>query len=188
MSIFEQVLLARRRRFKLNNIPSAFAWQKGAIMDFTIPDALSKDLSGFKQFLNDRVQSRLPEWYQRREIPADFFREMGAGQWYGITSKSDKLIKGSALREALIAEELAKISPGLAVAALVHIDLGLIALHLCGSDGLKSRYGPSAAKGQTLMHPRHPEHHCASMRATTPPTIILSRASTVNALAAAAWA
>ena len=120
-------------------------------MDFTIPESIAKDIIGFKRFLKDRLQPKLPEWYQRQEIPADFFREMGEGQWYGITSKSDTLIKGSALREALIAEELAKISPGLAVAALVHIDLGLIALHLCGSDDLKSRYGPSAAKGQTLM-------------------------------------
>lgn len=120
-------------------------------MDFTIPEALSKDIVGFKQFLKDRVQSKLPEWYQRQEIPADFFREMGKGQWYGITSKSNELIKGSALREALIAEELAKVSPGLAVAALVQIDLGLIALHLYGSDDLKSRYGQSAAKGETLM-------------------------------------
>jgi alkylation response protein AidB-like acyl-CoA dehydrogenase len=93
----------------------------------------------------------LPAWYQRREIPTDFFRKMGDGHWYGIASESNKLIKGSALREALIAEELAKVSPGLAVAALVHIDLGLIALHLCGSDDLKSRYGPSAVKGQSLM-------------------------------------
>ena len=120
-------------------------------MDFTIPDALSKDLAGFRQFLKDRIQSKLSEWYQRQEIPTDFFREMGDGQWYGIASKSEKLIKGSALREALIAEELAKISPGLAVAALVQIDLGFIALHLCGSDDLKLRYGGSAAKGETLM-------------------------------------
>ena len=120
-------------------------------MDFTIPDALSKELAGFKRFLKDRVQSKLPGWYQRQEIPTDFFREMGDGHWYGIASTSGKLIKGSALREALIAEELARISPGLAVAALVHIDLGLIALHLCGADDLKSRYGKSAAKGETLM-------------------------------------
>jgi hypothetical protein len=42
-------------------------------MDFTIPDAICKDLARFKQFLKDRVQSKLPEWYQRQEIPADFF-------------------------------------------------------------------------------------------------------------------
>ncbi len=120
-------------------------------MDFTIPETIVKDLEGFKTFLKDRVQSRLPEWYQRGEIPSDFFGEMGHGQWFGIGLKSGELIKDSALREALIAEELAKISPGLAVAALVHIDLGLIALFLCGSKDLKARYGKSAVNGETLI-------------------------------------
>lgn len=120
-------------------------------MDFTIPEALSKDLIGFKQFLKDRVQLQLPGWYQRQEIPADFFREMGDGHWYGIRLKAGRLIKSSALREALIAEELAKISPGVAVAALAQVDLGLIALLLFGSDDLKARYGKSAAGGKTLM-------------------------------------
>ena len=120
-------------------------------MDFAIPEAFSKELRGFNQFLEDRVQSKLPQWHQRREIPREFFREMGDGRWYGIEQKSGKLIKGNALREALIAEQLAKISPGVAVAALVQIDLGLIALLLFGSDDLKARYGKSAAGGDTLM-------------------------------------
>jgi alkylation response protein AidB-like acyl-CoA dehydrogenase len=120
-------------------------------MDFSIPGTLSKDLEEFKLFLKDRVKSKLPEWYRRREIPLEFFREMGSGRWYGIAYQSGELIKGSALREALIAEELAKLSPGLAVAALVQIDLGLVALLLCGSDHLKARYGEATANGETLM-------------------------------------
>ena len=120
-------------------------------MDFTIPEALFKDLNEFRQFLKEHVQSKLPEWYQRQEIPADFFRQMGDGLWYGIELKSGELIKGSALREALIAEELAKVSPGVAVAALAQVDLGLISLWLFGSDDLKTHYGRSAARGETLM-------------------------------------
>ena len=120
-------------------------------MDFAISETLSRDLEKFKLFLKDRVKSKLPEWYRHREIPLDFFREMGSGGWYGIAYKSGALIKGSALREALIAEELARLSPGLAVAALVQIDLGLIALLICGSDHLKARYGEAAASGETLM-------------------------------------
>jgi hypothetical protein len=42
------------------------------------------------------------------------------------------VIRGSALREAMIAEELAKASPGVAIAALAHVDLGLMGLFLCG--------------------------------------------------------
>ncbi|MEJ2221459.1 MAG: acyl-CoA/acyl-ACP dehydrogenase [Desulfobacterales bacterium] len=120
-------------------------------MDFAIPHSLSEEMIGFKKFIKNRIISELPGWYQRQEIPAKFFREMGAGGWNGIGLKHGRLSRGSALREALIAEELAKVSPGLAVAALAHIDLGLMALFLFGSDDLKGRYGKSAAMGKTLM-------------------------------------
>ena len=120
-------------------------------MDFAIPRSLSEEMISFKKFIKDRIKSELPGWYQRQEIPAEFFREMGAGRWYGIESKEGRLFRGSALREALIAEELAKVSPGVAVAALAQIDLGLMALFLFGSDRLKERYGSSAVRGETLM-------------------------------------
>ncbi len=120
-------------------------------MDFTIPPALAKEIIEFKHFLKDRVQSKLSGWYRRQEIPADFFRQMGAGGWFGIAHKSGKLAKNSALREALIAEELAKVSPGVAVAALAQVDLGLVSLYLYGSDFLTAQYGKSAAEGKTLM-------------------------------------
>ena len=60
-------------------------------------------------------------------------------------------MKSSALREALIAEELAKASPGIAVAVLAHVNLGLTGLFLFGSEQLKKSYGPSAGLGQTVM-------------------------------------
>ena len=120
-------------------------------MDFTIPHSLSEEIVGFKTFIKKRIISELPGWYQRQEIPADFFRELGAGGWYGIELTEDRLFRGSALREALIAEELAKVSPGVAVAALAQINLGLMALLLFGSDDLKTSYGSSAAMGKTLM-------------------------------------
>jgi alkylation response protein AidB-like acyl-CoA dehydrogenase len=76
---------------------------------------------------------------------------MGKGGWFGIELKKDQLLKGSALREALVVEELAKVSPGVAVAALAQIDLGLMGLLLFGSDSLKKHYGDSAVRGKTLM-------------------------------------
>jgi alkylation response protein AidB-like acyl-CoA dehydrogenase len=120
-------------------------------MDFAIPHSLSEEMISFKKFIKDRIKSDLPGWYQRQEIPAEFFRDMGAGRWYGIELKEGRLFRSSALREALIAEELAKVSPGVAVAALAQIDLGLMALFLFGSDRLKERYGSSAVMGETLM-------------------------------------
>jgi hypothetical protein len=52
---------------------------KGAVMDFTIPHSLSEELIGFNKFIEERIISELPGWYRRQEIPAEFFREMGAG-------------------------------------------------------------------------------------------------------------
>jgi alkylation response protein AidB-like acyl-CoA dehydrogenase len=106
-------------------------------MDFTIPHSLSQEIISFKKFIKDRIISQLPGWYQRQEIPAEFLGELGAGGWYGIQLREGRLFRGSALREALIAEELAKVSPGVAVAALAQIDLGLMALLLFGSDDLE---------------------------------------------------
>ena len=123
----------------------------GAAMDFSIPHGLSEEIIDFKKFIKTCIISEMPGWYRSQEIPTEFFREMGAGGWYGIELKEDRLLRGSALREALIAEELAKVSPGVAVAVLAHVDLGLMALLLFGSDDLKARYGGSAAMGEVLM-------------------------------------
>jgi short/branched chain acyl-CoA dehydrogenase len=120
-------------------------------MDFSIPKSLSGEVVNFKKFVNEKLKPELPGWYQNQEIPAEFFRDMGAGNWYGMGLKEKRLHRGPSLREALIVEELAKVSPGVAVAVLAQIDLGLMGLFLFGSDGLKDRYGNSAVSGETLM-------------------------------------
>jgi alkylation response protein AidB-like acyl-CoA dehydrogenase len=120
-------------------------------MDFSVPKQLSNELSHFNSFLKSNVISELPGWYQNQEIPAQLFRDMGAGGWYGIELTKGRLVRHSALRQALIAEELAKVSPGVAVAVLAHIDLGLMGLYLFGSNKLKEHYGDAAVRGETLM-------------------------------------
>ena len=120
-------------------------------MDFSIPKKFSEEIIRFKKFIKSNVISELPGWYQHQQIPAKFFHEMGKGGWFGIELKKGQLLKGSSLREALVAEELAKVSPGVAVAMLAQIDLGLMGLLLFGSDSLKKRYGDSAVRGKTLM-------------------------------------
>ena len=120
-------------------------------MDFSIPDELTEEVVRFREFLKSRVLPELPVWNQNREIPARFFADFAAAGWYGISRADNVLVRRSALRQALIAQELAKVSPGLAVALLVQIDLGLLGLFLFGSDDLKRRYGGSAAGGETLM-------------------------------------
>jgi alkylation response protein AidB-like acyl-CoA dehydrogenase len=120
-------------------------------MDFSVPKKFSEEIVGFKEFIKSNVTSELPGWYQDRQIPAQFFHQMGKDGWFGIELKKGQLVKGSALREALVAEELAKVSPGVAVAMLAQIDLGLMGLLLFGSDSLKKQYGDAAVKGKMLM-------------------------------------
>ena len=73
-------------------------------MDFSIPKKFSEEIIRFKKFIKSNVIPELPGWYQRQEIPAKFFHEMGKGGWFGIELKKDQLLKGSALREALVVE------------------------------------------------------------------------------------
>ena len=131
-------------------------------MDFSIPPAFSDEIRSLRTFLKKKVKPALSGWYQNQEIPVQFFREIGAGNWCGIEFRENRLVKGSALKEALIAEELAKVSPGVAVAVLAQVDLGLMGLLLFGSDKLKERYGDSAARGETLVSLGNTERQAGS--------------------------
>jgi alkylation response protein AidB-like acyl-CoA dehydrogenase len=120
-------------------------------MDFTIPENLSKEMEGFEAFLRERLQPKVTAWYEEGAVPRSFHAAMGEGGWLGFEFKENRLTKFSALRGALVAERLAALSPGVAVATLAHVDLGLIGLWLFGSDHLKRRYGESATRGETLL-------------------------------------
>ncbi|HEA67500.1 MAG TPA: acyl-CoA dehydrogenase [Desulfobacterales bacterium] len=120
-------------------------------MDFSIPQPFTEEMDRFKLFLKKHMVPKLSNWYRDREIPRNFFRDMGQGGWFGIYLKDNELTQYSALRSELIVEKLASISPGVAVATLAHVDLGLTALYLFGSKQLKNDYGKSAVRGETLM-------------------------------------
>jgi len=120
-------------------------------MDFAIPQAVSEDLARFQDFIKTHIVPNLPSWNRQRELPPAFFHHMGEGGWFGLKFKDGRLIRESALKEALVAEELALISPGVAIADLAHIDLGLMGLFLFGSQDHHQTYGPEAARGEKVM-------------------------------------
>ena len=120
-------------------------------MDFTIPTAISQDLDRLRDFIRTQLVPNLPSWTQKQKIPDTFFHLMGKSGWYGFKIKGGRLIRGSAFMEAVTAEEMAKVSPGVAVAALAHVDLGLMGLFLFGSQNLHQTYGASAVQGKTIM-------------------------------------
>ena len=120
-------------------------------MDFSIPEGISKDVDRFKGFLKEALVPNLPGWYRGKSVPRSFFEDMGREGWFGFSYEKDRLERQSFVREALLVEQLAMISPGVAVAVLAHMDLGLMGLWLFGSDDLKKKYGASGAHGETLM-------------------------------------
>jgi alkylation response protein AidB-like acyl-CoA dehydrogenase len=120
-------------------------------MDFAIPKEVSEDLARFKDFIKTHVVPNLPSWNRQRELPPAFFHHLGEGGWLGLRFKNWRLIRGSALKAALVAEELALVSPGAAIADLAHIDLGLMGLFLFGSPDHHQTYGPAATLGKKIM-------------------------------------
>jgi alkylation response protein AidB-like acyl-CoA dehydrogenase len=120
-------------------------------MDFTIPENLAEEIRDFDAFLDEHFRPKITAWYEEGAVPRSFHLAMGEGGWLGYEYKANRLNKFSALRGALVAEHLAALSPGVAVATLAHVDLGLIGLWLFGSDNLTQRYGEPGTKGETLL-------------------------------------
>jgi alkylation response protein AidB-like acyl-CoA dehydrogenase len=131
-------------------------------VDFTIPDKLSQDSRRFEGFLQEQVIPKVSAWYKEGTIPRSFFKAMGQEGWFGFGLQDGQLAKLSALREAMVMEKLAAISPGVAVAALAHADLGLTGLWRFGSKKLCSVYAEAVVKGKGLMCLGHTERQAGS--------------------------
>jgi alkylation response protein AidB-like acyl-CoA dehydrogenase len=87
---------------------------------------------------------------------------LGHADGYGFLVSGAHLVKRSAFREALFAAELARRSPGAAIAALAHADLGMMGLFLFGSQRLQERYAGSASNGESIMCLGNTEGHAGS--------------------------
>jgi alkylation response protein AidB-like acyl-CoA dehydrogenase len=120
-------------------------------MDFSIPRQNLEETERFKAFLDRHLSSQLAQWYEQGAVPRSFFSVMAERGWFSFSMSEERIIKHGALREALLAEELAKISPGVAVAFLAHQELGLTGMWLFGSPLLQRTYGPSMVLGKTLL-------------------------------------
>jgi len=134
-----------------SNSLSSQSEQEETSMDFAIPPEISEEVDSFEAFIKTDIIPNLPRWCQKRELPRTLFEKMGQQGWYGWKSDNGSLVRKSALKESLIAEALARISPGVAIAVLAHIDLGLMGLGLFGSKELQQTYGTPAVEGQTIM-------------------------------------
>ena len=120
-------------------------------MDFAIPDILQAEIRRFRALLNEVLKPRFSAWYQERVLPREFFSEMGKGGWYGFSWEEGRIRKRSSLRSALLLEELARVSPGVAVAYLAHNDLGVSGLRLYSGEEQLRQYGESTVLGERIL-------------------------------------
>ncbi|HYR02700.1 MAG TPA: acyl-CoA dehydrogenase family protein [Syntrophobacteria bacterium] len=126
-------------------------------MDFSLSRNLAHDLERFEAFLNIHLVPNLSSWNREREVPRGFFEELGRSAWLEYCFPAERGGQG-ALKQGLLFERLARTSPGVAVAVLVHVSLGLNALVLFGSDAQKERFLPQGLAGKTLMCTGSTEH------------------------------
>jgi alkylation response protein AidB-like acyl-CoA dehydrogenase len=126
-------------------------------MDFSLSRNLAHDLEGFEAFLNTHLVPNLSTWNRERAVPRGFFAELGESAWLEYCFPAEQGGQG-ALKQALLFERLSRISPGVAVAVLVHVSLGVNALILFGSDAQKQRFLPQGLAGKTLMCTGNTEH------------------------------
>ena len=131
-------------------------------MNFAMPDKVVQDLDRFTNFLRNHMEPFVGEWYKKEVIPREFFHNLGQDGWLGFTRKNGRLVEQSSLKQTILMEKLARISPGVAVAVMVQISLGMVPLFLFGSEEQKENYLPSTARGETLLCLGNTEHKAGS--------------------------
>jgi len=120
-------------------------------MDFTIPSEYTANLDRFKLFLTEKMMPNLSGWYSAGAIPRDFMRELGASGFLGYSAENGTPRPQPTLQQVLLFEHLASLSPGVAVAVLVHISLGTLGVRLFGNKARQDALIPAAAAGETLI-------------------------------------
>jgi alkylation response protein AidB-like acyl-CoA dehydrogenase len=120
-------------------------------MDFRIPAEFEEELGRYKEFISNRLTPHLGGWYAQKEVPRDFFLDLGERGWLGLEADGARFREINPLKDALFMEHLGIISPGTGVAVLAHVSLGAKGIVLFGNDHQKELYLPAAARGQTLV-------------------------------------
>lgn len=120
-------------------------------MDFHLPGGLEAEIERFEGFLRTHVSPHLSGWSKESTIPRSLFQALAANQWLGLELHNGSYVEQSALKQAVLTERLAKLSPGTGVAVLVHISLGTKGLTLFGTERQKAAHLERAARGETLI-------------------------------------
>jgi alkylation response protein AidB-like acyl-CoA dehydrogenase len=120
-------------------------------MDFSIPNEYQVELEKFNDFLKSYLKPKLPQWQKERTYPTSLIEEFGKHGWLGFDTATGQIVEQQYLKQCLLMEALAKMSPGVAIIILVQISLGTKGLHLFGTAEQKQKYLAAAIRGETLL-------------------------------------
>ncbi|MGA1847913.1 MAG: acyl-CoA dehydrogenase family protein [Thermoplasmatota archaeon] len=116
---------------------------------------LSVEERSFRQLVDlviqDRIKPRLKEWRKERTTPRDFFTALGDAGLLGYRKGKGTVEAIPWLQNIYFYRELAQVSGGLAIAAFVHSQTGLKALHSFGNEVQRRRYLVPGMKGEKIM-------------------------------------
>ena len=129
----------------------------------TMPaDAISEDLTSFQDFIDHTVKPHLKTWKTHGAVPLELYRQMGSKGWLGLSVDNGLPRLADCTTRTNLLRQLARLSPGVAISVLAHVDLGYAGLHHFGSDHLRRHYGPDAALGRTILCLGNTEGHAGS--------------------------
>ncbi|MBD3288437.1 hypothetical protein GF337_06495 [candidate division KSB1 bacterium] len=119
-------------------------------MDFNIPPDVIKYRDEVKQFLQKEMKPHLNNWYREGAVPVEFHRKYAEQGYMGFEVKNGAYHEQSVLKHAFLMEEAAKLSPGVAVAILANLSLGIKGLVLFGTEAQKKKYLIPSLRGEKI--------------------------------------
>jgi len=120
-------------------------------MLFRVPDESNANWERMKAFIETNVTPNLSRWYRESAIPRRLFQELGKEGWLGYDVKQGRWAETGALKPAVQFETLGRVAPGIGVAVLVQVSLGMYPIRMFGSEHHKQETLNSAALGRTLI-------------------------------------
>ncbi len=120
------------------------------------------DLLALRAQLKEELLPDLKKWLRDGSIPRRLFTTLGRKGLLGVTLDGEQPVLAPCSQRARILEESARLSAGVAIAILAHVDLGFTGLQLFGDPILQQTYGPGAARGETLLCLGNTENHAGS--------------------------